>query len=79
MANQRRSIWEIRFFALCERMQSKRTMLKHKAGRLALKDGLSSTDRENLKNRIDILDQLISDSEDIGRQRSQNIFLMRDV
>jgi hypothetical protein len=45
---------------------------------MALKNDLSDQDRENLKNRIDILDQLISDSEDIETQSGKSIFLLRD-
>ena len=78
MSNQRRSIWEVRFHALCERIDQKRTMLKHKAGRMALDNQLSTEDRENLKNRIDVLDQIAEDAESIKTQKSRYIYLMRD-
>jgi len=53
-------------------------MLKHKAGRMALDNQLSTEDRENLKNRIDVLDQIAEDAESIKTQKSRYIYLMRD-
>jgi len=73
-----RSIWETRFYALCEMMRAKKDMLEHKVSRLALGCNLTPQDRENLRNRIEVLDQMISQSEDIEKKSGDTIFLFRD-
>lgn len=81
MANQRRSIWEIRFYALQETLYRERNTLKSKAGYEALHndDFADSVERDIIRSKIDHFDKVIEYSRTIETRRGSMIFLERDL
>ena len=59
-------------------MKQKRGAFEYTAGRLAIKSNLTPDDAQKLKSKIEILDDLITDSINIEQQSGKHFFLMRD-
>ena len=81
MANQRRSIWEIRFYALQETLKRERDRLMHAAAYSALNDDdfTDSIERDIIKSKINGFDKLLEQARLIETRRGSMIFLERDT
>lgn len=78
MANQRRSVWEIRFQALKQTLSWKMEEIKLKAGNRALGDGLLSDEKLKLNHEYGVLQKIREEAARLEDLPASRIWIQRD-
>ena len=78
MANIKRSIWEIRFYALKQAIQQERENIQFRIYQKAIKNEFSIEDRDIAKAEINQIEYLEKLARELTTAKARTIYLDRD-